>query len=60
MDDIPYRVRLGTSGIPQLKLQWCERNCISKWGWFFLDETAYIGFADDNEMLWYCLSNEYV
>jgi len=57
--DIPHIVKMGSTGIPQLKILWCEHNCISNWGWYFVRGEAYIGFADSNELISFCLSNEY-
>lgn len=59
LDEIPYVISMRSTGIAHLMVQWCEHNCASKWGWFFVHNKAFIGFADEQELIWFRLSNEF-
>lgn len=58
---LPYSVHVtkgtGPSG---LFLNWCSDNCESPWGWYWDDDdNGYIGFADNAEMVLFCLAVDY-
>jgi len=57
-DSIPYRVKLAKREVHIHLLDWCKVRCCSLWGWYFDDHHAYIGFADPNEKLLFCLTND--
>jgi hypothetical protein len=58
LHDLVYITYVSDTGIPQYKINWCEKNCIKKWGWFFNDIKSYIGFECEQEYFLYILSNE--
>jgi len=58
---LPHRVMLHDIAVPLLMTDWCKSNCDSLWGWWF-DHSgkACFGFADREEMVWFCVCNDYV
>jgi hypothetical protein len=70
ISELPYSIHLN-SGIATEFIEWCEENCHDSWGWYWVPHKdfiinksvdnlgAYIGFANKDELTWFCLSNEY-
>ena len=61
LDMIPYSVRISYKSVPYLLTEWCKTNCNNAWGWYFdKEDFGNIGFADKNERLLFCMSNDYI
>ena len=57
-----YNIDMNTNGIPGECIEWCEKNCKHRWGWWFEqtdlfstkwhnweDQKAYMSFASKRE-----------
>jgi hypothetical protein len=46
----------GRLAIPLIWVNWCAGNLSKQCAWWFDKTTAYMGFEDEKEGLWFCLT----
>ena len=64
-----YNIDMNTNGIPGECIEWCEKNCKHKWGWWFEqtdlystawhnweEQKAYMSFASKREAMKFWLA----
>ena len=61
-DHLPYvavvtaKTAFSSPGIPNEQIEWCRVHCVSAWAWWFDADTAYVGFADEQERFLFLLT----
>ena len=45
----PYRINLNQYSVGYEILQWCLKNCKSKWGWYFVPTKRQDSYLEDYE-----------
>jgi hypothetical protein len=44
-----YKINLHTYGVGYETIQWCLKNCKSKWGWYFIPTKREDSYLEDYE-----------
>lgn len=51
----PYIINLQRESMPWTWTEWCKENCEGIWGWWFDNESCYVGFEIQSEAMWFAL-----
>lgn len=53
----PHAMAIPDTGLPGRYAFWCKENCSHRWGWWFSDGQPFLGFEDEQEMVWFKMIN---
>lgn len=57
---LPFQIYFKKIGFPRICADWCETNCIGKYGWYFDPKgggpiNVYVGFESGDDALYFTL-----
>jgi hypothetical protein len=62
-DDTPdrsvftYVIQSVDPHVPFIHVEWCKAHCTQAWAWWFEQDNAYLGFASQEESVWFSIAN---
>lgn len=52
-----HDVYLNKKGVDATELKWCQKNCIGKFGWHFVNDLAVLSFQNERDAFIFKLAN---
>jgi hypothetical protein len=52
-----YVILSAKQHIPLDHVEWCKAHCTYAWAWWFDQDKSYMGFASQEESMWFSMAN---